>query len=96
MVDGHLAMVHVLVMGQEVPLRWALQQSNNWISAYLINLLGPSQFVNILHDFGLNNPDIDKNTSPVLCLGPCEASVGEMASAIQLLLMVVFVVLRSL
>ena len=67
--------------GQEVPLRWALQQSNNWISAYLINLLGPSQFVNILHDFGLNNPDIDKNTSPVLCLGPCEASVGEMASA---------------
>lgn len=67
--------------GQEVPLRWALQQSNNWISAYLINLLGPSQFVSILHDFGLNNPDIDKNTSPVLCLGPCEASVGEMASA---------------
>ena len=37
--------------------------------------------MNILHDFGLNNPDIDKNTSPVLCLGPCEASVGEMASA---------------
>ena len=29
----------------------------------------------------MNNPDIDKNTSPVLCLGPCEASVGEMASA---------------
>ena len=67
--------------GQEVPLRWGLQQSNNWISAYLINLLGPSQFVNILHDFGLNNPDIDKYASPVLCLGPCEASVGEMASA---------------
>ena len=67
--------------GQEVPLRWGLQQSNNWISAYLINLLGPSQFVNILHDFGLNNPDIDKYASPVLCLGPSEASVGEMTSA---------------
>ncbi len=67
--------------GQQVPLRWGLQQSNNWISAYLINLLGPSQFVNILHDFGLNNPDIDKNTSPVLCLGPSELSVGEMCSA---------------
>ncbi|MDK7751373.1 penicillin-binding transpeptidase domain-containing protein, partial [Brevibacterium sp. UMB10442] len=37
--------------------------------------------VNILHDFGLNNPDIDKNASPVLCLGPCEVSVGEMTSA---------------
>ncbi len=67
--------------GQEVPLRWGLQQSNNWISAHLINLLGPFQFVNILHDFGLNNPDIDKNASLVLCLGPCEASVGEMTSA---------------
>ena len=62
-------------------MRWGLQQSNNWISAYLINLLGPSQFVNILHDFGLNNPDIDKYASPVLCLGPSEASVGEMTSA---------------
>lgn len=67
--------------GQEVSLKWGLQQSNNWISAYLINLLGASQFVNILHDFGLNNPDIDKNASPVLCLGPCEVSVGEMTSA---------------
>ncbi|WP_028897961.1 transglycosylase domain-containing protein [Prevotella sp. HUN102] len=67
--------------GQNVPLRWGLQQSNNWISAYLINLLGPSQFVNILHDFGFNNPDIDKNTSPVLCLGPSELSIGEMCSA---------------
>ena len=43
--------------------------------------MGASQFVSILHDFGLNNPDIDKNTSLVLCLGPCEVSVGEMVSA---------------
>ena len=67
--------------GANVPLKWGLQTSNNWISAYLINLLGPAQFVNILHDFGLNNPDIDRNTSLVLCLGPCEVSVGEMVSA---------------
>ena len=67
--------------GQMVPLKWGLLTSNNWISAYLINQLGPSQFVDILHSFGLHNPDIDKNTSPVLCLGPCEVSVGEMVSA---------------
>ena len=67
--------------GQDVPLKWGLMTSNNWISAYLITRLGPSQFVDILHDFGLNNPDIEKNTSPVLCLGPCEVSVGEMVSA---------------
>ena len=66
--------------GQMVPLKWGLMMSNNWISAYLINQLGPSQFVSILHDFGLNNPDIDKNTTPVLSLGPCEVSVGEMVS----------------
>ena len=67
--------------GQQVPLKWGLLTSNNWISAYLINQLGPSQFVDILHSFGLHNPDIDKNTSPVLCLGPCEVSIGEMVSA---------------
>ncbi|MCI6672005.1 MAG: transglycosylase domain-containing protein [Prevotella sp.] len=67
--------------GQNVTLRWGLQQSNNWISAYLINLLGPMQFVNILYDFGFHNPDIAKNASPVLCLGPSELSIGEMCSA---------------
>lgn len=67
--------------GAMVPLLWGLQHSNNWISAALITQLGPSQFVNILHDFGLNNPDIDKNATPVLSLGPCEVSVGEMVSA---------------
>ena len=66
--------------GQQVPLAWGLKFSNNWISAYLITLLGTSPFVGILHDFGLNNPDIEKYASPVLCLGPCEASVCEMAS----------------
>ena len=67
--------------GQQVPLKWALQHSNNWVSAYLITLLGPQQFVSTLHDFGLNNPDIDRNATPVLSLGPCEVSVGEMVSA---------------
>ena len=67
--------------GQQVPLKWALQHSNNWISASLITTLGPQQFVGILHDFGLNNPDIDRNATPVLSLGPCEISVGEMVSA---------------
>ena len=46
--------------GQQVPLAWGLKFSNNWISAYLITLLGTSPFVGILHDFGLNNPDIEK------------------------------------
>ena len=62
-----------------VPLSWGLAQSNNWISAYLMSKLNPSQFVQLLHDYGINNPDIHASLS--LCLGPCEVSVSEMVSA---------------
>ena len=65
--------------GQMVPLKWGLAQSNNWISAYLMSKLNPNQFVQILHDFGIHNPDIHASMS--LCLGPCEVSVSEMVSA---------------
>ena len=65
--------------GQMVSLKWGLAQSNNWISAYLMSKLNPNQFVQILHDFGIHNPDIHPSMS--LCLGPCEVSVSEMVSA---------------
>ncbi len=65
--------------GQMVTLKWGLAQSNNWISAYLMSRLNPNQFVNILHKFGINNPDI--YPSMALCLGPCEVTIGEMVSA---------------
>ena len=65
--------------GQMVPLKWGLAQSNNWISAYLMSKLNPQQFVQLLRDYGINNPDIHASMS--LCLGPCEVSVSEMVSA---------------
>jgi len=65
--------------GQMVTLKWGLAQSNNWISAYLMSKLNPHQFVSLLHDYGINNPDI--YPSMALCLGPCEVSVAEMVSA---------------
>ena len=65
--------------GEMVTLKWGLQQSNNWISAYLMSKLNPSQFVELLHSFGIYNPDIYPSMS--LCLGPCEVSVAEMVSA---------------
>jgi penicillin-binding protein 1A len=65
--------------GQMVTLKWGLAQSNNWISAYLMSRLNPTQFVNILHKFGINNPDI--YPSMALSLGPCEVTVAEMVSA---------------
>lgn len=65
--------------GEMVTLKWGLAQSNNWISAYLMSKLNPRQFVNILHKYGISNPDIHPSMS--LCLGPFEVSVGEMVSA---------------
>ena len=65
--------------GEMVTLKWGLAQSNNWISAYLMNQLNPSAFVRLLHEYGIMNQDIMPTMS--LCLGPCDISVMEMVSA---------------
>ena len=65
--------------GEMVTLKWGLQQSNNWISAYLMSRLNPQAFVDLLREYGIRNPEIHPSMS--LCLGPCDISVGEMASA---------------
>ena len=65
--------------GQMVPLKWGLAQSNNWISAYLMSKLNPEAFVTLLHEYGINNPEIHASMS--LCLGPCDITVAEMVSA---------------
>ena len=61
--------------GDMVTLKWGLQQSNNWISAYLMSKLSPQAFVALLHEYGIRNPEI--HPSMALCLGPCEITVGE-------------------
>lgn len=65
--------------GEMVTLKWGLQQSNNWISAYLMSKLNPNAFVTLLREYGINNPEIHPSMS--LCLGPCDITVGEMTSA---------------
>jgi penicillin-binding protein 1A len=65
--------------GEMVTLRWGLQTSNNWVSAYLIDILRPKNFLRLLRDYGFHNPDIFPG--PALCLGPCENTVAEMVSA---------------
>ncbi|MBP5318855.1 MAG: transglycosylase domain-containing protein [Paludibacteraceae bacterium] len=65
-------------VGEMVSLRWALSQSNNWVSAYLIREFGPHALVKLMHSFGILS-----NLDPVvaLCLGPAEVSVKEMVDA---------------
>ena len=65
--------------GQMVSLKWGLAQSSNWVSAYLMSKLDPHQFVELLHNYGINNPDIHPSLS--LCLGACDITVMEMVSA---------------
>ena len=65
-------------VGEMVDLRWALTNSNNWISARLMDRLSPAELVKRMHSYGINN------TLPAvksLCLGPCEVSVKEMVTA---------------
>lgn len=65
--------------GEMVTLKWGLQQSNNWISAYLMSRLNPQAFVQLLYEYGIRNPEI--HPSMALCLGPCDITVAEMVSA---------------
>ena len=64
-------------VGEMVTLRWGLANSNNWISARLMDKLSPYAFVRLLHSFGIRN-QIDPVIS--LCLGPSEVSVEEMVT----------------
>lgn len=65
-------------VGEMVDLRWALTNSNNWISARLMSQLNPATLARNMHNFGITNK-IDPVIS--LCLGPCDVSVKEMVTA---------------
>ncbi len=65
-------------VGEMVDLRWALTNSNNWISARIMDRLSPAGLVHRMHSYGITNqlPAVKS-----LALGPCEVSVKEMVTA---------------
>ncbi len=65
-------------LGHFVTIKWGLQNSDNWVTAYLMSLFSPYAFARMLKSFGLKSP-----ADPVvsLALGPNDASVYEMAGA---------------
>ncbi len=65
-------------IGEMVDLRWALTNSNNWISARIMDRLSPAELVKRMHSYGITNrlPAVKS-----LCLGSCEVSVKEMTTA---------------
>lgn len=64
-----------------VPIKWGLAQSNNAATADIMSMIDPKgkKLERFLHECGVQNPEI--NPSIVLCLGTCDITVGEMASA---------------
>lgn len=65
-------------IGQMVTIKWGLQNSDNWVTAYLMSQFTPYAFVRLLHSFGMTG-----HIDPVvaLALGPCEISLAEMVGA---------------
>jgi penicillin-binding protein 1A len=62
-------------VGEMVSIQWGLQNSSNWVTAYLMKQLSPYTLVRLLHSFGMTG-----NIDPVisLSLGTPDISVSEM------------------
>ena len=67
-------------VGQEITLKYALAQSNNWISAYLMNQFGPNAVISMARRLGVESP-IDP--VPAICLGVCDLKLIEMVGAMS-------------
>ena len=67
-------------VGEEVTLKWALANSNNWISAYLIKRFSPQSVANMAHQMGITS---DIPAVPAIALGTPDLSLYEMVSAMN-------------
>jgi len=67
-------------IGEEVTLKWALAQSNNWISAYLMNRFGPEAVIGMARRMGVTS-HIDP--VPSICLGVADLHLCEMVGAMS-------------
>ena len=65
-------------IGETVTLKWGLQNSNNWISAYVMSLVTPESLVRLMRSFGIKG-----FLDPVvaICLGSSEVTVAAMVDA---------------
>lgn len=65
-------------IGEEVTLQWGLQNSSNWVTAYLMKKLSPHALERFLRSYGFKG-----HIDPVvaMCLGTPDISLAEMVSA---------------
>jgi len=67
-------------VGEEVTLKWALANSNNWISAYLISRFSPQSVVKMTRKMGVTS---DIPAVPSIALGTPDLSLYEMVGAMN-------------
>lgn len=65
-------------VGEMVSIKWGLQNSDNWVTAYLMGRTSPYTFAQLLHSFGISGR-IDAVVS--MALGTHDVSVAEMTAA---------------
>lgn len=64
-------------VGEEVTINWGLQNSSNWVTAWLMSQMSPVTFVDLLYSFGVTG---NLDPTPAICLGSPDISVEEMVS----------------
>jgi penicillin-binding protein 1A len=69
-------------VGEEITLKYALAMSNNWISAYLMNIFGPNAVIEQAKRMGVESPI---EPVPAICLGVCDLKLIEMVRAMSTL-----------
>jgi penicillin-binding protein 1A len=67
-------------VGEMVTLKWALANSNNWISAFLMRRYSPLSVVRMARSMGVKS-SIDP--VPAIALGACDLSLYEMVGAMN-------------
>lgn len=67
-------------IGEEVTLKWALANSNNWISAYLIRRFSPESVIKMARSMGVTS---DMPAVPAIALGTPDISLYEMVGAMN-------------
>lgn len=65
-------------VGEMVTIKWGLQNSDNWVTAYLMKQTTPYTFARMMRSFGITGR-IDAVVS--MCLGTHDISVAEMTAA---------------
>jgi penicillin-binding protein 1A len=65
-------------VGEKVTLKWALANSNNWISTFLMKRYSPQSVIKIARKMGVTSP---MDPVPSLALGSADISLMEMTGA---------------